>query len=100
MTSTMPGPKHKRFKHKHHNNPNKGQGGAPRPQAPRSAVSFETVPVDHAGLPADLDEPVETRSVGGLGQLIVGRLVDVSDYVRSGSANVLTLRFRRDAKPG
>lgn len=51
-------------------------------------------------LPADLDEPVETRSVGGLGQLIVGRLVDVSDYVRSGSANVLTLRFRRDAKPG
>ncbi len=48
-------------------------------------------------LPADLDEPVERRGVGGLGNLLVGRLVDVSDYVRSGSANVLTLRFRRDA---
>lgn len=50
-------------------------------------------------LPADLDEPVEKRGVGGLGNLLVGRLVDVSDYVRSGSANVLTLRFRRDASP-
>jgi serine/threonine-protein kinase RsbW len=48
-------------------------------------------------LPADLDEPVDKRGVGGLGNLLVGRLVDVSDYVRAGSANVLTLRFRRDA---
>ena len=48
-------------------------------------------------LPADLDEPVEKRGVGGLGNLLVGRLVDVSDYVRAGSANGLTLRFRRDA---
>lgn len=50
-------------------------------------------------LPADLDEPVERRGVGGLGQLIVGRLVDVSSYLRDGGANVLTLRFRRDAGP-
>ena len=50
-------------------------------------------------LPADLDEPVEKRGVGGLGNLLVGRLVDVSDYVRTGSANVLTLRFRRDDSP-
>ena len=48
---------------------------------------------------ADLDAPVEKRGVGGLGNLLVGRLVDVSDYVRTGSANVLTLRFRRDASP-
>ena len=45
-------------------------------------------------LPADLDEPVEKRGVGGLGNLLVGRLVDVSDYARSNGANRLTLRYR------
>lgn len=45
-------------------------------------------------MPDDLGEPVETRRVGGLGQLLVGRLVDVTSYVRVQGANVLALRFR------
>lgn len=48
-------------------------------------------------LPADLGEPVETRRIGGLGHLLVGRLVDVAGYVRAEGANVLTLRLRRSA---
>jgi serine/threonine-protein kinase RsbW len=49
-------------------------------------------------LPDDLGEPVETRRVGGLGQLLVGRLVDVTSYVRVQGANVLALRFRTGAR--
>ena len=50
-------------------------------------------------LPVDLDEPVDRRGIGGLGHLLVGRLVDVSSYLRENGANVLTLRFRRDGEP-
>lgn len=50
-------------------------------------------------LPAGLDGPVEKRGIGGLGSLLVGRMVDVSGYLREDGANVLSLRFRRDAGP-
>jgi len=46
-------------------------------------------------VPADLDDPVETRGVGGLGQFLVGQLVSAAHYERAGDANRLTLRIGR-----
>lgn len=46
-------------------------------------------------VPGGPDEPVETRSVGGLGHLLVGRLAEVVGYARVNGANRLSLRFRR-----
>ncbi len=49
--------------------------------------------------PKDLDDPVETRGVGGLGHWIVGRLVVDVTYARREDANVLSLRFPRRVTP-
>lgn len=46
-------------------------------------------------VPADLDEPLETRGVGGLGQFLVGQLVSAAHYERAGDANRVTLRLAR-----
>ncbi|HET9337368.1 MAG TPA: ATP-binding protein [Casimicrobiaceae bacterium] len=49
-------------------------------------------------VPEDLDDPVETRRVGGLGQYLVGRLVREAHYERAGDANRLTLRIGRSGQ--
>ena len=49
--------------------------------------------------PGDLDAPVASRSIGGLGQWIVGQLAEVEGYERAGDVNRLTLRFRRAGYP-
>lgn len=46
-------------------------------------------------VPADLDDPVEARGVGGLGQFLVGQLVSAAHYERAGDANRLTVRINR-----
>jgi serine/threonine-protein kinase RsbW/sigma-B regulation protein RsbU (phosphoserine phosphatase) len=56
------------------------------PYDPRAAL-------EHA--PGDLDAPLEDRDVGGLGQWLVGNLVEVERYERDGGVNRVTLRLRR-----
>ncbi|MFI4925822.1 MAG: ATP-binding protein [Vicinamibacteria bacterium] len=48
-----------------------------------------------ANAPDDLDAPLEERSVGGLGQWLVGNLVEVEGYERDGDVNRVTLRVPR-----
>jgi anti-anti-sigma factor len=45
----------------------------------------------------DLEAPIATRRVGGLGIFLTRQLVDRCEYVREGSANVLTMHHRRPA---
>jgi anti-sigma regulatory factor (Ser/Thr protein kinase) len=42
----------------------------------------------------DVDAPIEERRVGGLGVLLVKRLMDHVTYARTGGRNVLTIRKR------
>jgi anti-sigma regulatory factor (Ser/Thr protein kinase) len=52
-------------------------------------------PFDPLAAPApDVDAPVELRPTGGLGILLLRRLVDRADYRREGDANVLRLARR------
>ena len=48
-----------------------------------------------ASAPEDLDAPLEERAVGGLGQWLVGNLVEVVRYERDGEVNRVTLRLPR-----
>ena len=45
--------------------------------------------------PDDLYAPLEERAVGGLGQWLVGNLVQVEGYERDGDVNRVTLRMTR-----
>ena len=45
----------------------------------------------------DVEAPIATRSVGGLGIFLVRQLADRCEYVREGSTNVLTVHHRRPA---
>ena len=45
--------------------------------------------------PGDLDAPLEERGVGGLGQWLVGNLVEVERYERDGDVNRVVLRLPR-----
>ena len=47
-----------------------------------------------ATAPGDLEAPIEERGVGGLGQWLVGNLVEVERYERDGDRNRVTLRLR------
>lgn len=47
--------------------------------------------------PPDLEAPLAARPVGGLGILLVSRLVDRWEYAREGAANVVTLHWGRPA---
>jgi len=49
-------------------------------------------------VPADLDDPVEARGVGGLGQFLIAQLVSAAHYERAGDANRLTLRIGRSRR--
>lgn len=42
----------------------------------------------------DVDAPLEERSIGGLGVMLVKRLMDQATYERRGGTNVLTVRKR------
>lgn len=42
----------------------------------------------------DVDAPIEERRIGGLGVLLVKRLMDDVRYARTGGRNVLTIRKR------
>ncbi len=45
----------------------------------------------------DLEAPLAARPIGGLGLLLVSRLVDRWEYAREGDANVVTLHWGRPA---
>ena len=45
----------------------------------------------------DLEAPLAARPIGGLGLLLVSRLVDRWEYAREGEANVVTLHWGRPA---
>jgi sigma-B regulation protein RsbU (phosphoserine phosphatase) len=47
----------------------------------------------------DLDASLAERRVGGLGILLIRRLVDRCEYAREGSTNVLTMSRRRPPEP-
>jgi serine/threonine-protein kinase RsbW/sigma-B regulation protein RsbU (phosphoserine phosphatase) len=51
-----------------------------------------------AHAPDDLDAPLEERGIGGLGQWLVGNLVEVERYEREGDVNRVTLRMPRSRK--
>ena len=42
----------------------------------------------------DIDAPLEERRIGGLGVLLVKRLMDDVSYARTGGRNILTIRKR------
>ena len=45
----------------------------------------------------DVTQPLERRKVGGLGVVLVGKLMDAMEYERKGDRNQLVLRRRLSA---
>jgi serine/threonine-protein kinase RsbW len=82
-----------------------GSGGAVRLALSLDAAHVRLVCEDRAPpydprdalatAPGDLEAPVEERAIGGLGQWLVGNLVEVERYERDGGVNRVVLRMPR-----
>lgn len=64
-------------------------------------ISDDGVPFDPLQVPTpDIDQPLETRPLGGLGIHFVRTLMDEVEYRRAGGRNLVTLSKRIESDPG